>query len=132
MDKEKKDLLVFGYGLSLILIVLGGRWGWKYGFGLGHVLQLLIAAVLAGMTWRNPFFLKGFYRQWMTVAKFVGLVLSTVTLTVLYYGVFGVVGCVLRLLRKDLLDQAFARGKSSYWITRPKTEFHKESYLRQF
>ena len=132
MDQERKRLLVFGYGLAGILSLAGLRWGYKYGFGPGHAGLFLAAGLLAGITWRAPDRISGFYRYWMIGARFIGMVFSTVILTVMFYAVFGPVGCVLRLLRKDPLSREICPDKKSYWIRRPDVPRAREDYQRQF
>jgi len=132
MEQERKKLLVFGYGLALILSAAGLRWGYKNGFGPQHGVLFLAAAFLAGVTCLAPDRLKGFYRYWMAGARLIGAVVSTVILSVMFYAVFGAVGCVLRLLRKDPLDRALCPDKPSYWIRRPEAPVTREDYKRQF
>ncbi|MFA5261819.1 MAG: hypothetical protein WC450_11390 [Candidatus Omnitrophota bacterium] len=132
MDQERKKLLVFGYGLAVILSLAGLRWGYKGGFGPEHAVLFLAAGLLAGVTWLAPHRLSGFYRHWMAGTRLVGAVVSTVILAVMFYAVFGSVGCILRLLRKDPLERAICAGKPSYWNRRPDVTPGQEEYKRQF
>lgn len=132
MDQERKKLLVFGYGLAVILTLTSLRWGQKSGFGSGAVVLLLAAALLAGLTWQDPERLRGFYRLWMAGTRLIGAVVSTIILGVMFYTVFGTVGCILRLLRKDPLDRAIRPDRNTYWIRRPDVAPSQEEYKRQF
>jgi len=132
MEQERKKLLVFGYGLAVMLSVAGLRWGYKNGFGLQQGVLFLAAAFLGGLTCLAPARLKGVYRYWMAGARLIGAVVSTLILTVMFYAVFGPVGCVLRLLRKDPLDRAICPGRKSYWSRRPEEPANPEDYKRQF
>ncbi len=75
--------------------------------------------------------IKPFYNVWMKAAAGIGMIVSGVVLSLIFFLVFGAVGLVLRLLRKDLLDQRFEPGKKSYWSRRTYV-FDKENYKRQF
>ena len=181
MDKEKKNLYVFGYGFSLIIpfLIIWHAWKVPFSFGsliifvscfifllfvatrissikplyniwiLGVQIWTLVKGMHSGQSW-VPTALLGFaiisllltvikvekikplYDIWMPTAHFIGFVLSGIILSVLFYGVFGVVGIILRLLRKDLLDQRISSDSESYWCKRNKEAFNKESYTKQF
>jgi len=76
--------------------------------------------------------LKPVYKKWMIGAHFIGNVISTIVLSVFFYFVFGIVGIVLRIIRKDLLDQKIDYNRDSYWIEREQKLFNKKSYHNQF
>ena len=132
MTKKHKDLLVFGYGLAVILSVFALRFLAKHKSPTMIAVLLVCALVMAVATLFRSKILEVIYERWMGVAHFIGAVVTTIILTVLFYGVFGVVGIVLRLMGKDLLDQKIEAKKKSYWIPRPTKAFEKKSYTRQF
>ena len=66
------------------------------------------------------------------VAHFIGKIVFGILLSILFYFIFGITGIVLRLLRKDLLDEKLESERKSYWIKRKVEEFNKESYEKQF
>ena len=132
MDKEKRDLLVFGYGLSIILIFIAWRLMKHHGPITANFLLLLVSAFILVLTiFRLPA-LKTFYKYWMKVAHFIGNVITGIILSILFYFVFTPVGIVIRILRKDLLDKKLQPEQDSYWIKRKQEEFHKEHFRRQF
>ena len=132
MEKEKKNLLVFGYGLAAILCFFAVRHGMKHGYGAVSYVEFFLAAGILFITFFSLPTLKKFYTIWMSVAQRIGHVVTTALLVLLFYCVFGLVGIVLRILRKDLLDQNVNLDKKSYWIPKGKTAFNKESYQKQF
>jgi hypothetical protein len=105
----------FGYtiggvfsGLGLWQLVGHGR---LFGFffvviGASFLLMALIA----------PESLKPVYRYWMKLGHALGWVNTRVILFLLYIAVFVPTGFILKILRKDLLDQRIAPGQKSYWI----------------
>jgi len=131
MTKEKKNLLVFGYGLAVIITVFVLRHGMKGEFTVFSWMWLALAAGLAVITAIDHRLIKPFYTKWMVVAHFIGTIVTTVILSVLFFVLFGITGIVLRILRKDLLDRKLEPGRNSYWIKR-EGKFEKESYLKQF
>lgn len=181
MDKEKKNLYVFGYGFSLIIPFFIIWHAWKVHFSFGYLIIFvscfifllfivtrissikplyntwilsiqiwaLVKVMHSGQSW-VPVALLGFaviilliavikvkkikslYDIWMTITHFIGSVFSGIILSVLFYGVFGVAGIVLRLLRKDLLDQKICLNRESYWCKKNKEAFNMESYTKQF
>jgi MFS superfamily sulfate permease-like transporter len=132
MNLSRKNLLVFGYGLALILAVAAGRAGVKHGWGWGPAALLALALVFAGITLRDPCRLEKFYENWMKAAHVLGTIISTVVLTLLFYLVFGVAGCCLRLLRRDPLERKRDPGRGSYWVRREQPAPAPEEFLRQF
>jgi len=133
MDKEKKNLLVFGYGLAMIIGLIVWRHSVKHG-AVGPIssMFLVFAAGVLILTVINYKLIKPFYDKWMVVAHLIGTIIFGVLLSILFYLIFGISGIVLRLLRKDLLDQKLEPQRDSYWIKRDVKEFDKESYERQF
>jgi len=132
MNKEKKNLLVFGYGLVLILSFFCWRtWhehGWTWincALSTGAIFFLIITPV-------NRPLLKKIYDKWMIVAHGIGNVISSIILALLFYGFFSLVGIVARIMKKDFLDQKIDPDKDSYWIKTESVKFDKETYKKQF
>ena len=132
MNKERKNLLVFGYGLALILIFFGVRLWIKRGADPFNVSLLILAFVFAAVTAIRVERLKPFYKVWMAVAHRIGEVVSSIILIVIFYGMFGTVGIILRLLGKDLLREKLGKGENSYWMKRSVPEEDSLRYTRQY
>lgn len=132
MEKEKRNLLVFGYGLVVIGMFFAWRLWAKHGFGIGVWIWGAVALTALTLTLFNLPALKKVYTAWMKVAGVIGHTITTVVLTLLFYVVFGIAGVVLRLMGKDLLDQKIEPNRASYWNPRPAKDFDAESYKRQF
>ncbi|OGX38752.1 MAG: hypothetical protein A3C36_00750 [Omnitrophica WOR_2 bacterium RIFCSPHIGHO2_02_FULL_52_10] len=132
MVNEQKNLKVFGYGLAVVLAFIAYK-VWR-----GHGWVAVHAALLAGIflfilvTAVRYQALKPLYIRWMKVAHFIGTVITGIILSVLFYGVFGVTGLILRLMRKDLLDRKWDAAAASYWIPKGQAAFEPEHYTRQF
>lgn len=131
-NQEKKNLLVFGYGVSLILSLVGVRFWMKYGFNTANAVWFGSAGALLAVTIVNYSWLRPLYQRWMKAAAGIGAVISGVILGVLFYGVFGLIGIILRLMGKDLLNQRIEREKATYWVAREPDQRGVERYRHQF
>lgn len=132
MHKEKRDLLVFGYGLSIIVLFISWRLSVKHGWGAINNLLSIVTLVIAFVSLFNKVLLKIIYDKWMIGAGFIGKIVSGLILAALYYFIFAPVGIVLRLLRKDILDRSIEIDKNSYWIKRSEIKASKQRYQQQF
>lgn len=106
--------------------------GIKQGFSSLSLFFLGLSIVIFGMAMIRVEWLKPVYTQVMKAAHLIGTVITGLILSVMFYCVFGVVGIVLRVLKKDLLDQRINTVADSYWIKREKIDFNKSHYTRQF
>ena len=132
MNKNRKNLLVFGYGLAFILAFIGGKSFMAHGFHLGNRVCFITVAFLLVITLLDLPVLEIIYGYWMKGAHFVGHIMTLLLLSAVFYVVFGTVGVILRVLGKDLLEQKIAREKKSYWQPRLKGESDKKCYTKQF
>ncbi len=130
--KEMRNLKVFGYGLFLILGFIGSRLWIKHGAGFVPFALITMSGFFLLLTVFSLDHVKLVYDRWMKVAHFIGAVVTGFILGAVFYLMFGIIGLVLRLLRKDLLDQPLEPEKNSYWIQREKSELKKECYEKQF
>lgn len=133
MDKkEQRNLRVFGYGLAVIAVGITFRLMMKQGFSTGKGLVFLAALALCVVTAARLEAIRPLYRAWMTAARFIGEIVTFVLLTVIFVFLFAVPGLVLRLLKKDLLDQRLDKNATTYWKTVPAEEFDRNSFKNQF
>jgi len=132
MDKQRKNLLVFGYGLAVILTFIGTRLGIKHGWSFLPCVLIAAAVCFAYLSRFGLDLLKPIYSGWMKVAHLIGEIITTIILSLLFFTMFGLVGIILRIIRKDLLDRKIETSRDSYWINREPEDFDKKNYLRQF
>jgi hypothetical protein len=76
--------------------------------------------------------IKPLYRTWMKAGRSIIEIITFVLLTVIFIFLFAVPGLVLRLLKKDLLDQRLDKNATTYWKTVPAEEFDRDSFKNQF
>jgi polyferredoxin len=125
-ELRKFGLLVGGvFGIAALIF-------WWRGAS-SYWLFLLPAAPLILMGIFLPARLKRIYIGWMALGLALGLVVSTLLLTVFFYLVVTPLGLAARLLGKDFLDSRIQREKASYWKMR-NTGKRKEPqrYEQQF
>ncbi|MCK5179498.1 MAG: hypothetical protein KAR32_08195 [Candidatus Omnitrophica bacterium] len=132
MGQEKKQLTVFGYGLAVILSLTSVYLWRHHGWHIAHGMLLPCIVAMIVFTAVNYRSLRSLYKRWMSVAHFIGSVITAVILSLLFYLVFGIVGIILRLLRKDLLDRKIDRTVHSYWVNKDQVAFDPNDYTRQF
>ena len=68
----------------------------------------------------------------MIFAEFMGMVMSTVILTLFFYLFFSPISLTMRLFGKKMLDLSWRDGRDSYWIDKAETPATLERYERQF
>ena len=131
-NKELKNLRVFGYGLSVILTFLSwrnlaheGSITLSIGLVIGALFFVIITAIMSPV-------LKIIYDKWMIVAHMIGNIISSAILIIFFYVVFGTIGIILRIIRKDFLDRQLDPHAESYWHIREDTPFYKNDCLKQF
>ena len=132
MAQEQKNIRVFGYGLSVVASLIATRLGGVYPnviivYGVLIALSILLVVVTT-YAWR---LLAPIYRIWMKVAHAIGTVMTALILSVIFYLVFGVIGIILRLLKKDMLEQRSDSTTTTYWHRR-EIVFDKKRYTQQF
>lgn len=125
----KKDFKKFGFTMGVALIAIAAIVYFKTGrlslyLGSASALFFLLAVIV-------PVWLKYVYLIWMGFAVVMGFIMTRVILGILFFLVFSPVGLVLRLLRKDPLNQRLQPEKSTYWIKRTAPE-EKTDAERQF
>ena len=74
---------------------------------------------------------KTLYRWWMKFAHLLGIVNTTVLLTIVYVLLIGPMSLAIWLFRKDLLRHRI-KAKSSFWITKETASNTIEQSRHQF
>ncbi len=132
MNKDRRQLLIFGYWFSLLFGFFAVRAYFKSGWPMpaawlaGISFTFLVVTSLKTQ-WLKP--LKhGMHGLWLKLVQ----LFSILSLSLVFYLIFSIIGLVLRLLRKDLLKQQWDQRLSSYWIDRPAQDENPDRYLKQF
>jgi carbamoyltransferase len=120
-EPEKLDCSVpalrrFAFTIASVLAALGGFMLWRHrtaGWPLLSVALVLVATALLA-----PAALRFVYRPWMTLARVLGTITSSILLTVVFFLFVTPLGLVQRLFGKRPLDLRFKSAEPSYWQTR--------------
>lgn len=107
---------------------------WEY-LGRDHTTSAAVCAVLAlavgpiGIV--KPQWIRPLFMLLMAIATPIGWLVSTVLLSLLFYGVFTPVALLFRLLRRDALVRRSPPPGETYWSPKPAIEDPRR-YFRQF
>lgn len=126
----KSELRKFGITVGIVTSLVGGVLLWQekdY-----HYYFFMLSAVFLLFGLAASTLLKPLQKAWMTLAVLIGWVMTRIILTVLFYMGVTVLGLLMRLFKKKLLDTGFDTGADTYWIAREPVEFKKEDYEKQF
>jgi hypothetical protein len=141
LKPSRRTLRQFGFAALVgfgLLAFLAWRGKGIFAFGLGAAREPVTVALIAlGLVsallalvfpkGNQPLFLA------LTIVTFpIGFVMSYVIMGVLFFGVFGAVALVMRILRRDPLKRAYDPAASTYWNDAPPGDRPPESYFRQF
>ena len=131
--QQEKQLKVFGYGMPLILAILGARHGFKHSWDTLSYSLFFVAVIFLTMTlFSRPLLVKAF-KLWMKIAHTIGLVITGVVLILLYYFIFTPISCILKLRGKDFMCRQWGQTTSSYWLDRNNLEVKDpQEYTKQF
>jgi hypothetical protein len=132
MVNEQKNLKVFGYGLAVILAFFSYKVWRDQGWAAVHAILFVGMFSFIFVTAARYQALKPLYTRWMKATHGIGTVVTGIILSVMFYGVFGIAGLILRFMRKDLLDRNWDPAAASYWIPKEPAAFDPEHYTRQF
>ena len=131
LKAESHEIKKFGMGLTVLLCLIGGWqlykgnidvYVWFFGFaGLVLILSFFV-----------PIILKPLYKVTHTVGNAIGWVSTRILLSIIFYIIFAPIGIILKLIRKDLLDERLDKDAKSYWNKKDNGVFAKEQYERQF
>lgn len=132
--KEKsvtsKELRKFGIGLAVILGVIGGLFLWRGRSAGPYILYAAGLSLLLSII--RPTGLTPIHRFMSWLAPILAWINTRIILTLAFYILFTPIGLLVRLIRKDLLDQKIDKSAESYWIKRQDPPFDPETYKHQF
>ena len=122
------DLRKFGLLVGGVFIALGLFFLWREKSWYPILIAIGTPLVLLGAIF--PRTLKYVYLVWMGLAFCLGLVVSTILLTLFFYLVFTPMGLLARLAGKDFLSRKLEPASDSYWL--PRETSRKEGLEQQF
>jgi hypothetical protein len=126
-----RDLRKFGLLVGGVFGLLAAWWWWRGKPAYAYLLIPAVPLLVLGLA--RPRGLRWVYLGWMSLALVLGLIVSTILLTVFYYLVVTPVGLLARLVGKDFLSRRLQPQAASYWIPRkPGKPKQRQEYEQQF
>jgi hypothetical protein len=117
----RKELRNFGLLVGGIFSILG----------IWYPFLLAIGATLLLLGFIVPTILCRPYLAWMTLALVMGLIVSTILLTLFYFLVMTPIGWAARLAGKDFMQRKLEKEAMTYWTPR-RTTGRPRSYENQY
>lgn len=131
LPATRRDLRKFGTVVGGVFLLLGGWFLFRTKPVWPFLLVPGVLLVLFGLA--APRALRPVYRAWMALAFGLGLVVTTVLLTLFYYLVVTPIALVARLCGQDFLALRLDRQAASYWRLRDRSKVRGPAdYERQF
>ena len=130
IKSEKSDLRNFGIIVGIILLVISGFLFWKEKESFQIFLAIGIILFLTSIA--LPSVLKPVYWMWMIFAIILGLIMTRVILSLLFFLIFTPIGLTLRFFGKKFLELRWDNSKESYWNFRTNEQQQNRNYEKQF
>jgi hypothetical protein len=107
-----------------LIVYNAGRW--TVPLAIWTAALLLSVMGMVKPAWMRPIFV-----GWMFAAAPIGWCVSRLILAIVYYGVITPIGLVIRLMKRDPLQQRFDPSAPTYWVQREPAR-DTSRYFRQF
>jgi hypothetical protein len=127
---DNHDIRKFGaVGLCFFGILFAiGLWRYKtivtYIFGFFSFLGLCFLVI------PSPF--RPVYKNWLKLAHFIGVMMTSVILTVAYYIIVTPTALVKRMLGGRPLPTAPNKNATTYWVSRPEPAQPKKRFVKRY
>jgi Saxitoxin biosynthesis operon protein SxtJ len=121
----------FGLLVGAILLALGGWWLYRGKPGILVALSLGLGGVLLLLGAASPGSLQRPYRLWMDLAEKLAIVMTSVVLAIVFFGIVTPIGLARRALGGDPLRRR-AKPADSYWWPYPDRQRDPRHYERMF
>ncbi len=135
MARRKHDTTKQAVRFAWILLVLLGAIAafaaWREHWIRSGIVAFLAVLAPALAHFARPAWM-AFFAKWMKFAEVLGMISTTIILSVFFYVFLTPTGLVMRLFRKDPLDLDWKDGKKTMWIDREPVEPTFERYEKQF
>lgn len=127
---EKFILRRFALSFSVVFLF------WAIFFYLKRDADYFLFLILSGLFLLcavfRPSFLGLTYKLWLNFSQFIFGLITSLTLTLVYFLVITPYGLVIRIFNHQLLDTKIAKETTSYWRKKETTCLGKSKYEHQF
>lgn len=83
-----------------------------------RVWALFVSSLFLILAFTYPKSLSLPNKLWFKLGIFLGLIVSPIVMALVYFLTVLPTGLIMRLIKKDLLNQKFDKNKKTYWISR--------------
>ena len=131
LPTQPRDLRKFGLVVGAVFVALGAWFLFRRKPVWPYLLSPGAALIFLGVV--APNLLRQVYVGWMAMALALGLIVSTVILTLFFLLIVTPLSLFARLVGKDFLSLKLQPRAASYWIVRPQRSPRRpEEYEQQF
>ncbi|MBN8550477.1 MAG: hypothetical protein J0M12_14275 [Deltaproteobacteria bacterium] len=114
----RRHVSEFSCVISLVLLIIAGVGLYKGHSLVTPVALTTTALVLLALGYRAPGVLHPVWKSWMSLATGIGLVMTTLILSLGWTILVIPFALVMRFVGKRVMDLSYATGTASYWETR--------------
>ena len=119
----------FGYSFTLIFLISGG-YCYSNSYIFPAIILIIIAVIFFLVTLINADLLLALNKLWMRFGLLLGMIVSPIVLSLIFFGLFTPIALIMRLSGRDELRLKFKK-KNSHWILR-KEPILADSFKNQF
>lgn len=115
---KRKDIVIFELVWALIFFIIG-----IYPFFNNYeprIWAFIIAGLFLIISIIAPYSLKLFYINWIKFGNFIGKIISTIVLSIVFFLLVTPIGFLLKIFGKDLLQTKYLKSSQTYWLDRAK------------
>ena len=103
---------------------------WREKFFASYIFGFLTVLGLGFLILPGP--LRPLYRAWLKIARFIGVVMTAVILTLSYYVVVTPTALLKRVFGGRPVPTAPERNAATYWVSRPEPAQPKERFVKRY
>lgn len=130
---SRKSIKEFGIVIAIFALLVGTFFYYKKDDPIMFKWMAISGLIFLAISFIFPFLLSPLYRVWMSIAFVLGGIISRIILVFLFFFVLTPIGFLLKIIRKDLLNQKFdPTSQNSYWIKKDLSNYSKEQYKKMF
>jgi len=127
----RQHIAEFGCVLAVIFILFSVSFAFKHKFNVAVILSIC-GIVIGLLGYRLPLVMKPVWQAFMKLGHFLGMIVSTVILFLMWNLVVVPLGFILKLTGKKVMNTDFRSADSSYWEIREKSLDDFKLLTRQF
>jgi hypothetical protein len=125
-----KELRECGLTVGIVLLIVGSILFFKQKPSATTVLIIGTLFCFTGVFLKK--LLLPFQKVWMSIAIVLGFFMSRIVLTILFFLVITPISFIMKISKKDILDEKIDKNAKTYWNDISSVVKEKESYEKQY